>query len=151
MDASTIHQNTTCSECGAPLVNGLSCWEQLGAILAWEWQDPALLAVHFLTVASYNLQHPAQFTDDALAGLRVAFIEHLDQGVAVAELRRRVSSVTEGKTRVLKPEADRQPVLRQWPMTVADVYLPDQPQGAADRVRAWAAAIRQGIKQKDEG
>ena len=127
------------------MVNGLSCWEQLGAILAWEWQDPALLAVHFLTVASYNLQHPAQFTDDALAGLRVAFIEHLDQGVAVAELRRRVSSVTEGKTRVLKPEADRRPILRQWPLTVADVYLPDQPQGAAERVSAWAVAIRRAL------
>ena len=111
-------------------------------ILAWEWQDPELLAVHFLTVASYNLQHPAQFTDEALAGLRAAFIEHLDYGIAVAEVRRRVSSVTEGKTRVRKPEADRHPVLRPWPMTIADVYRPDQPQGAADRVRAWAAVIR---------
>ena len=26
-----------------------------------------------------------------------------------------------GATRVLKPQADRQPVLRQWPMTIADV------------------------------
>lgn len=127
------------------MVDGFSCWEQLGAILAWEWQDPALAAVHFLTVASYNLQHPAQFTDAAIAGLRAAFIEHLDQGIAMVEVRRRVSSVTEGKTRVLKPEADRRPVLRPWPMTIADVYLPDQPQGAADRVRAWAAAIRQAL------
>lgn len=131
------------------MVDGFSCWEQLGALLAWEWQDPALAAVHFLTVATYNLQHPAQFTDEALAGLRAAFIEHLDQGIAVVEVRRRVSSITEGKTRVLKREADRRPVLRPWPMTIADVYLPDQPQGAADRVRAWAAAICQ--RMKDEG
>lgn len=145
MDTNTTYHNTTCPECGAPAVTGLSCWEQLGAILGWEWQDPALQAVHFLTVASYNLQHPAQFTDEALAGLRVAFIAHLDQGIAVAEVRRRVSAVTEGKTRVLKPEADRRPVLRTWPLTIANVYLPDQPQGAADRVRAWAAAIRQAL------
>jgi hypothetical protein len=46
---------------------------------------------------------------------------------------------------VLKPEAERQPVLRQWTMTIADVYLPDQPQGAAERVRAWAAVIRRAI------
>lgn len=149
MDANTTHQNTTCPECGAPVVNGLSCWEQLGVILAWEWQDPALLAVHFLTVASYNLQHPAQFTDEALAGLRLAFLDHLDQSTAIVELRRRVSSVAEGKTRVRKPEADRRPVLRQWPLTVADVYLSDQPQGAADRVRAWAAVICQ--RMRDEG
>ena len=49
-----------CLECGTRRVDGLTCWEQLGAILAWEWQDPELQAVHFLTVASYTLQHPAQ-------------------------------------------------------------------------------------------
>jgi hypothetical protein len=27
-------------------------------------------------------------------------------------------------------------------MTIGDVYLPDQPSGAAVRVRAWAASIR---------
>jgi len=31
-------------------------------------------------------------------------------------------------------------VLRDWGMTIADVYLPDQPQGAVERVRA--ATIR---------
>ena len=52
-----------CPECGGPRVNGLTCWEQLGMIGVWEFQDPELMAEHFLTVASYNLQHPAQFTD----------------------------------------------------------------------------------------
>jgi hypothetical protein len=27
-------------------------------------------------------------------------------------------------------------------MTIADVYIPERPQGAAGRVAAWAAAIR---------
>jgi len=35
----------------------------LGAIGAWEYQYSALMAAHFLAVASYNLQHPAQFTN----------------------------------------------------------------------------------------
>jgi hypothetical protein len=117
----------------------------LGAILAWEWQDPELAAVHFLTVASYNLQHPAQFTDEALAGLREQFIAHLDEGVPVSEIRRRVGKTAAGATRVLKPEAGRRPVLRQWPMTIADVYIPDRPAGAAGRVKAWAASIRKEI------
>ena len=132
----------TCPECGAPLVDGMTCWEQLGGILAWEAQDPELQAVHFLTVATYNLQHPAQFTDEAVAGLRSALIDHLDQGVAVEKLRRRASQAYEGKRRVFKAEAEQRPVLRRWPMTIADVYLPDQPEGAAARVRAWAAAVR---------
>jgi hypothetical protein len=61
----------------------------LGGIIAWEYQDSELLGEHFLTVASYNLQHPAQFTDAALAGLRAVFIERLDHGLAIAEIRRR--------------------------------------------------------------
>src|SRR5262249_19672063 len=87
----TIASDTaeTCSECGAPRVDGLTCWEQLGALLAREGDDAELRAEHFLTVAAYNLQHPAQFTEAALAGLRSAFVERLDHGVAVEELRRR--------------------------------------------------------------
>jgi hypothetical protein len=135
----------TCPECGAPAVDGLSCRDQLGAILAWEWQDPELLAEHFLTVASYNLQHPAQFTDEAILGLRAAFIAHLDQDVPVAALRRQIAQIAGGSQRVLKDEAERRPSLRTWPMTIADVYHPDQPAGAADRVRRWAAAIRAEI------
>ena len=131
-----------CAECGAPPVSGMNCWAQLGALLAWEWDDPALQAEHFLTVASYNLQHPAQFTDDALAGLRSAFVERLDKGVGVKELRRRAARGYEGKMRVLKPTSERRPVPRRWSMTIADVYLPDQPHAATARVRAWAAAIR---------
>ncbi len=135
----------TCSECGAPTVNGLSCWEQLGELLAWEGDDPELRAEHFLLVACYNLQHPAQFIDEALANLRSALIDRLDEGVAVQELRRRAARRFEGKTRVLKPASERHPVLREWDMTIADVYIPERPEGAAERVRAWAAAIRREL------
>ncbi|HEY0603029.1 MAG TPA: DUF5946 family protein [Herpetosiphonaceae bacterium] len=133
---------TTCPECGAPTVDGLTCWEQLGALIAWEYDDPELAAEHFLTVAAYNLQHPAQFTDEAIEGLRVAMIERLDNDLPVAAIRRRNAAEYEGKKRVLRPEAERRPVLRRWPMTIADVYTPEQPAGAAVRVRAWATAIR---------
>jgi Family of unknown function (DUF5946) len=117
----------------------------LGMLLAWEYDDPELQAEHFLTVACYNLQHPAQFTEATLAGLRAVFIEKLDYGLAVAEIRRRVGKAAAGAARVLKPEEERRPVLRQWAMTIADVYLPDQPTGAAVRVRAWAAVIRRAL------
>ena len=135
----------TCPECGAPAVRGQSCWEQLGLLIAWEAGDPALRAEHFLIVASYNLQHPARFTDEALANLRAGLIERLDHDVAVAELRRRASRQFEGKMRVLKPASERRPTVRRWSSTIADVYLPDQPAGAAERVRGWASAIRREI------
>lgn len=138
-----------CLECGAPPVDGMSCWEMLGAIIAWEWQDPELMAQHFLTVASYNLQHPASFTDEALSGLREQYVEHLDSGLPVAKIRRRVSQLAEGSTKVRKPEAERQPKLRHWPMTIADVYIPDQPMGAAERVKAWAASLREELRRTE--
>ena len=131
-----------CLECGAATVRGMTCWEMLGAIIAWEADDPALFAEHFLTVASYNLQHPAQFTDGALAGLRAVFVEHLDHGLGIVGIRRRTMHASDGQTRVLRPEAEHRPALRVWTMTIADVYLPEQPEGAAERVRAWARAIR---------
>src|SRR5262245_6824255 len=131
-----------CAECGASRKNGLTCWEMLEALLAWEYGDVDLRAEHFLTVACYNLQHPAQFSEATLAGLQAVFVERLDHGLGIAEIRRRVGKAAAGAARVLKPEAERRPVLRQWAMTIADVYLPDQPAGAIGRVRAWAAVIR---------
>lgn len=130
-----------CPECGAPRVEGFTCWEQLGLLIAWEYGDEELRREHFLTVASYNLQHPAQFTDQALAGLRGAFVDYLDRGVSVEEIRRRASAATEGAVRVLRDDSARRPVLRTWPMTIADVHGAG-PSNAAERVRRWAAAIR---------
>ncbi len=139
---------TTCPECGAPTLEGLTCWEMLGALIAWESDDPELMAQHFLTVASYNLQHPAQFTDQALAGLRIAVIDYLDHHVSASELRRRASRAYEGNRRVLKPKPERLPTLRQWPMTIADVYIPDHPEGAAERVKAWGESIALSLRHE---
>ena len=88
---------------------------------------------------------PADLDMEALANLRSGLTEHLDTGIAVRELRRRASRHFEGKTRVLKPQSERRPTLRRWSMTIADVYLPEQPAGAADRVRGWAVAIRREL------
>ena len=134
-----------CPECGAPRVDGLACRDQLGQLLAWEVDDAELRGMHFLTVASYNLQHPAWFTDEAIAGLRQAYIDHLERGVPVAEIRRRASAAFEGSKRVRRNEASTRPVARTWPMTIADVYHGGEPHGAAERVRRWARAIRSAL------
>ena len=120
----------------------MSCWEQLGAILAWEWHDPELQSLHFLTVAAYNLQHPAQFTDTALTALCAAFIDYLDNGITIAEIRTRITHVAAASSRVLRPEAERRPVLRCWRMTISDVYQHGASEGAAQRVKAWVVSLR---------
>lgn len=122
----------------------MTCGKQLGAVLAWEWQDPELHALHFLTVASYNLQHPAQFTEEAWAGLRTLYMDYLDQGLSADTLRRRAALAARGQ-RILRKQEERFPVLRRWEMTIADVYLQGQAEGAAERVRNWAVVIRRGL------
>ncbi|KPL81464.1 DUF5946 family protein [Herpetosiphon geysericola] len=134
--------NEMCDECGAPQVEGFTCWEQLGGLIAWEYTDPALHAQHFLVVACYNLQHPAQFSAAALAGLWIGFNDYLDHGVSTATLRQRAARHYAGATRVLRPEAEHQPQLQRWAMTIADVYLPDQPEGVVERLFRWARIIQ---------
>ena len=134
-----------CPECGAPQAPELTCWAMLEALLAWEFDDAELRAEHFSIVAAYNLQHPAQFTEAALAGLRAVFIERLDHALPVADIRRRVGRVAAGSRRVLRPESVRRPVRRRWAMTIADAYGDGDPVGAADRVRTWAASVRRQL------
>ncbi len=140
----------TCPECGAPRTAGLTCWEQLGLLIAWEHADPELAAEHFLTVACYNFQHPAQFTDAALAGLRSVFLDYL-AGRPIAEIRRQVGQRAAGAVRVLRPENERRPVLRRWTLTIADVYTPPHSAGAAARVKAWAASIKAEWERESAG
>lgn len=134
-----------CPECGTPRVNNMNCWEQLGGIISWEYDYPELLAEHFKTVACYNLQHPSQFTDEVIEGLKISLIEHLDKGLSVEEIRRRNSKLYEGSRRVYKDKGERCIVQRNWKMTISDVYTPDCPEKAAERVRKWAAEIRKEL------
>lgn len=72
-----------------------------------EWQDSELLALHFTTVASFNVQHPAQFIGEALATLRYLYLDHLDRGTPVSDVRGQMASAFEGKTRVLRDRIGR--------------------------------------------
>ena len=139
------YAGAACPECGAPAADGLNCWWQMGAICAWEADDPALAALHFHTVATFNLQHPAQFMDDALVGLETRFREAIDEDLGAAEIRRRTGQAWDGARRVIRPVADRRPALRTWPRTVADAYAHGTPAGAAERVLAWARAVRDAL------
>ena len=139
----TSNPSTICPECGSPSADNLTCWDMLGIICSWEWSDSELQKEHFLTVASYNLQHPAQFEEKALSQLRTALAEYLDHGVSPSELRRRASTAFEGSRKVLKKETDRITHLTQWPMTISAVYAEGNARGAAERVRDWGKSIRE--------
>ncbi|HEU5432490.1 MAG TPA: DUF5946 family protein [Thermomicrobiales bacterium] len=144
IDSAPPAEPASCPECGATPVDGVGCRGMLGRLLAWEVDDPELAAAHFLTVASYNVQHPAWFTDDAITGLRSMLVDALDRHAPPSALRRRAGRMFAGKSRVRRDPSERQPVLRRWDTTVHDVVAPG-PVGAAMRVRAWASAIRREL------
>ena len=126
-------------------MDGLDCQRQLDAVLSWEWNDSALAAEHFSTVAIFNLQHPSRFRQDAIEGLVSAVIAHLDDGLPVSAIRRDVARAAGGPTRVLKPLAERAVILRRWQLTIDHVYGGNTPQDAASRVREWARATRREL------
>ena len=130
-----------CSECGALSHDGLTCLERLHGIQSLEQADPELQALHFLTVAAYNIQHPAQFMPEAIAGLRQSFSEYLDGRLTIENIKRRGQEFN-GPKRVLRPAMERTLILRCWKMTTADVFLPADPAGTAARIKVWADSIK---------
>jgi hypothetical protein len=129
-----------CVECGAPQ-SPITCRERLDLLLAWEANDPVLRGLHFLTVASFNLQHPAAFTDEARSGLERAFRGYVDGQLTIADIRRKAAAVN-GAVRVRRAPQDIRPRHRSWPTTIDSVAVPEEPDQAAARVRGWAQAIR---------
>jgi hypothetical protein len=107
--------------------------------------DERLRQKHFLMVAAYNLQHPAQFTVAAIQGLQTAFAEYLDGAISIAEIRRRTARAYDGPTPVRKQEGQRTVVRRDWSMTIANVYVPNDLERAAERVQSWAEEVRHEI------
>lgn len=139
-------QAATCPECGAPVSDGLDCETRFHWLLAQEAQDPELYALHFYNVALYNLQHPAQFTDEAQDGLKTLFLQAWKEHWPQPKILKAARAANMGEGKVIRPEAEREPVLRPWTMTIADVWLPDRPEDVVTRVRAWAQAIFAELK-----
>ena len=133
---------SNCPECGAPMVDGKGCRDLLAAILGWESADTELFSLHFYTVAAFNLQHPAQFTEEALHELRGVFVEALDGNAPIEALARRTGTTFQGDKRGPQEEDERNPVGKSWTVTAADVFGGGRPEGAAYRVRRWATSVR---------
>ena len=138
-----------CPECGASQ-RPLTCRARLELLLAWEAEHATLRELHFLTVASYNLQHPAVFTDEARLGLARAFAGYLQGRLTVGQIRRQAAAVN-GATRVYRPASDVHPVRRSWAITIDEVAVPGHAAQAAERVRAWADSIHRALIGSSSG
>jgi hypothetical protein len=135
-----------CPECGAPLEAGRRCRDYLNDLLALEWQVPGGPGhrAHFLAVASYNLQHPRQFTPAMLAGLRKTFSDVLAGRATIDDARKRARDALDGTARAVRRPGDPPPGLAGWPahwaMTIRDVCAAPVDR-YLERVAEWAASV----------
>ncbi|MEX0868191.1 MAG: DUF5946 family protein [Nitriliruptoraceae bacterium] len=130
-----------CDECGTLERDGQCCRQQWGELLALEFSDVRAGSVHFLTVASYQLQHPASFPlqPEALRDLVAALRDAVIDGRDVTSVRDAMQRRYDGSRPVAATAGDVV-AQRRWTRTVADVSPPD-PAGHVERVIRWAAAV----------
>jgi hypothetical protein len=141
---------TTCPECGASWLDGLTCQDHFHQMLAWENEFSALWEVHHLLVLCYHLQHPSLYSPEGLAGAREMLDDFVLRGRTTAEVRQRNRAALDAGSRQFKltgtPEAfgayDQRP---PWTLTAPDITA-GGPERYVENVRAWAASTQEALK-----
>ena len=134
-------------------MDGRSCEDLFHQMLAWEWDDPANLVVHHLTVLSYHLQHPSLYSPEGLAGAKGLLVGFVERGVSPEEARRALSAKVDSGKRGYKirgtPEShgSYDPPIR-WTKTATDV-ISGGIEGYIDNVRTWARSILDALRTGD--
>jgi hypothetical protein len=133
-----------CVECGAKEQDGLSCSDQFGYLLAWEHNDPKLWALHFWTVSNYMMQHPSHYTEEGYEQLKKLFCDAYDynwDSAYILKKNRESTSKRDFKITNPTPFLERVRVLRDWSLTVSDIYAAGEI-NAIENVKRWRECIR---------
>jgi len=120
------------------MLSSAGCWAAFGAVLAREYSDRGLFAVHRLSVDAYAVQHPGkQSSRPALqsVGLHLARLTlQLERGLSPERANAAMLQLAEYKARFhwLEPPTSRGTI------TVAQVAPVVDPAAHEAAVRAWA-------------
>jgi len=141
---------SVCPGCGARLpaaegpvhahmTSSPACWAGFNTVMAREYETPALMPVHRLSVDAWAVQHPGDGSRRAIqsVGLHLARLYvQLDRGLsgeaAIAAM------LTFAARKADLPEL---PPRAAYRMTVADVIEATELADHAKAVRAWAEAV----------
>lgn len=116
-----------------------SCWQAFGQVLAREYADPTLFAVHRLSVDSYAVQHPGGTSRQAIqsVGMHLARLcLFLERGLTPEEANAAMLRV--GKTKISMHFLVRPQNLGS--ITVAEVFAARETDQHVRLVRQWARA-----------
>lgn len=126
-----------------------ACWHAFGEVLAREYCDPDLFAVHRLTVDAYAVQHPGGESRQAVQSVGVHLVRlclFLEQGLSPDEANSAMLRV--GRTKALMVKLPRPMTLGA--LTVADVLATDSKEAHARAVPEWARSAWQAWEASHE-
>ncbi len=115
------------------------CWQAFGQVLAREYGNPGLFAVHRLSVDAYAVQHPGGDSRQAIQSVGVHLVRlclFLERGLtaeAANDAMLRVAKAKAAMTWLARPAS-------LGAVTVADVVAATDAPAHADLVRRWARA-----------
>jgi hypothetical protein len=116
-----------------------ACWAAFNTVMAREYSDPSLMAVHRLSVDAWAVQHPGDGSRRAIqsVGLHLArLMVQIERGLegAAANAAMLGFAARKGELPELPPRV-------ACTMTVADVVEAEAPDAQAAAVRRWAASV----------
>jgi len=122
----------------AYMTSSPACWAAFNAVMAREYSDPGLLAVHRLSVDAWAVQHPGDGSRRAIQSV----------GLHLARLMMQIEQGLEGEaanTAMLgfaarKAELPALPPRAVYAVTAADVVDAVEPDEHRAAVRRWAEA-----------
>ncbi len=115
------------------------CWAAYGEVLAREYSDQAYFKVHRLTVDTYAVQHPGQFSAQSIQSVAVHLISLcllLERGIEMARATAAIQAAVEHKESYIWLA----PPSSLGSMTIADVHGAKDAEEHKRLVRAWAAS-----------
>ena len=125
------------------------CWRAFGEVLAREYGDPDLFAVHRLTVDAYAVQHPGGESRQAIQSVGVHLVRlclFLEQDLSPDEAN--AAMLRAGRTKASMFKLPRPQSLGT--VTVADVLATDSKEAHARTVRQWAGSAWQAWEASHE-
>lgn len=144
-----------CSECGAPLGSVERCVDYLNTMIAWDFEDfKGVGQIHHLTVLSYNVQHPSQYSQKGLENAIESLFEYTAKPTAFAlhgarDVEKLSSNIRDWKIIATPDDQASYKQTPQWSMRASDVVS-----GGIDRyvenVEKWSNSIIEALKDSGE-
>lgn len=123
----------------AYMTSSPACWAAFGQVMAREYSDSGLMAVHRLSVDAWAVQHPGDGSRQAIqsVGLHLARLwVQIEQGLEGEAANAAMLGFAARKATL--PEL---PPRDSYPVTVADVVDAVEPEFHAGMVRLWADSV----------